>query len=405
MRVVGIVAEYNPLHKGHQIHIEEAKKAAGAGTAVVVMSGDFVQRGEPAIVDKVRRTRMALAAGADAVLELPVAAATASAEFFADAAVGILDSLGVVTDLAYGCESGSPEQFGEAARVLLEEPEPFRETLQRELRQGRTYPAARSLALAKILPESESLLKSPNNILAVEYHKALLRRGSRICPHAVRRRGAGHHESTIPGSGPASASAVRAELLRMQAGAAEGTAASHLREDFPDHPLWKQLPDFTVRELDYSMEADDLSDLLHLAVSSRTAKELSEFRDFPPELASRIHRKRRELLSFSELAEQTKTREITRSRVNRALLALILGLKRDPGPIRAVRLLGLRRGSPLLRAMQDHSRLPLVTKMADAPEGVFADDIRAAEIYRTLVWRKTGIQLADEYRTGPVIGS
>ena len=174
MKVTGLITEYNPFHSGHQYHMDEARRLTGADAILVVMSGDFVQRGLPAITDKYSRTRMALTAGADAVIELPLAAATGSAEYFASGAVQTLNACGCVTDLVYGCECDPPELLTQIARLLSEEPDSFRATLLENLRSGLSYPAARSLAIQKILPDFGRILDLPNNILGIEYQKALI---------------------------------------------------------------------------------------------------------------------------------------------------------------------------------------------------------------------------------------
>ena len=165
LKVTGLITEYNPFHSGHQYHMDEARRLTGADAILVVMSGDFVQRGLPAITDKYSRTRMALTAGADAVIELPLAAATGSAEYFASGAVQTLNACGCVTDLVYGCECDPPELLTPIARLLSEEPDSFRATLLENLRSGLSYPAARSLAIQKILPDFGRILDLPNNIL------------------------------------------------------------------------------------------------------------------------------------------------------------------------------------------------------------------------------------------------
>ena len=163
--VVGVVAEYNPFHNGHEYHLQQAKKLTGADACIVVMSGDFVQRGAPAIFDKYTRTAMALQGGADLVLEIPSLFATGSAEDFASASVSLLEQAGVVSHLCFGSECGSAEKLSAAASILAEEPEEYVDILRGRLRCGATYPQARAEALAACGVEDEELLSSPNNIL------------------------------------------------------------------------------------------------------------------------------------------------------------------------------------------------------------------------------------------------
>ena len=213
MKVAGIIAEYNPFHRGHQYHIEETRKKTGADYVVVVMSGDYVQRGEPAIADKYMRTQMALSGGADLIIEMPTIYATASAEYFATAGIGILDKLGCVDYLSFGSEWADIEDFSAYASLFLEEPEEYKEILQEQLKLGKSFPEARAFAAGKILFNSKpekaiEFLKEPNHILGLEYIKALKRRNSSIEPIVIKRKHNHYHESKLT-KGYSSATAIR----------------------------------------------------------------------------------------------------------------------------------------------------------------------------------------------------
>lgn len=200
MKVVGIIAEYNPFHRGHEYQIRYVRETLGADYVIVAMSGDFVQRGAPALMEKYLRAEMALLGGADLVLELPIQVSTASAEGFAAGGVSLLDGLGCVDELCFGSECGDTEILMETARILVAEPPVYRDFLQKNLRDGMSFPLARSRALTSyvaksaisdvssgdghfIFPEQmDSILSSPNNILGIEYCKALLRQNSSIRP-------------------------------------------------------------------------------------------------------------------------------------------------------------------------------------------------------------------------------
>ncbi len=376
MNITALITEYNPFHNGHLYHLQQARALTGAQAVVVLMSGNFVQRGLPALVDKYRRTEMALRAGADAVLELPVAAATASAEGFASGGVSILHQLGAVTDLVYGCETADVEQIQRLAAFLLREPPAFRQALQAGLRRGLSFPAARQQAVQELLPDAAPLLQSPNNILAVEYHKALLRLHSPIRPHALQRQGAGYHES---------ASTLRRLL-------AEGNAQG----------LAGQVPDFVPPLLPYTMNADDFSQMLLYRLFSLPEAELTGFADVTPELAARILRFRSPDQTFRQLAAQVKSPAHTLTRVQRALMHILLDIQKGEPLPPAVRLLGLRKGTEALRAIKCRSRLPVVAKYADFPAELTAPERRAADLYRLAAWNRHGILLPDEYHAGPV---
>lgn len=238
MKINGIIAEYNPFHNGHLYHLEESRRLTGADYTVVVMSGNFVQRGAPALADKHVRARMALLGGADLVLELPVLYAAASSEYFAAGAVALLDKLGAVTHLCFGSECGDTALLRQIAAFLAREPEEYREELKRLLKQGLSFPTARAGALAARsgwedrgrcekaqngcgdaqncreedrsagkglpsfrLPRSEEcrrILSSPNNILGIDYMKEMIRRKSAMIPVTVKRVGAGYHDELPP---------------------------------------------------------------------------------------------------------------------------------------------------------------------------------------------------------------
>ena len=216
MKVAGIIAEYNPFHRGHQYHIEETRKKTGADYVVVVMSGDYVQRGEPAIADKYMRTQMALSGGADLIIEMPTIYATASAEYFATAGIGILDKLGCVDYLSFGSEWADIEDFSAYASLFLEEPEEYKEILQEQLKLGKSFPEARAFAAGKVLfnskpDEAIAFLKEPNHILGIEYIKALKRRNSSIEPMVVKRKANHYHDSVLT-KGYSSATAIRQQM-------------------------------------------------------------------------------------------------------------------------------------------------------------------------------------------------
>ena len=232
MKVTGIIAEYNPFHNGHLYQLTEARKKTDADFIIVVMSGDFMQRGTPAIINKWERTRMALSGGADLVLELPCVFATASANMFALGGISLLARTGVVTDLCFGAETDSITDFLTLAKFLNEEPDFFKNALKNELKTGISFPAARSSALsaeASLPLSSEKLLSSPNNILGIEYCKALFALSSSIKPHIIKREGSGYNDREVNKQDRfASASAIRTVLLNPSKGRSSSDLSSFL---------------------------------------------------------------------------------------------------------------------------------------------------------------------------------
>ena len=210
MKIVGIITEYNPFHNGHLYHIQKAKEITGADCVLAVMSGDFVQRGAPAMMPKHIRAEMALKAGASAVLELPVCFSTGSAEYFAAGAVSLLDKLNCVDTVCFGSECGDIKTLEKIAFTVAEEPEDYKSTLRKELQKGRPFPDARQTALKEYFGDDtfDTVLKSPNNILGIEYIKALKMQKSKIKPVTIRRTGSGYHDETLNET-CSSASAIR----------------------------------------------------------------------------------------------------------------------------------------------------------------------------------------------------
>lgn len=370
-KTAGIIAEYNPLHRGHQFHIQQTRRVTGAKSVIVVMSGDYVQRGEPAIFDKYIRTQMALQAGADLVIELPVEYACASAEFFALGSVKILDCLGIVTDLCFGSEAGNLAFFLEVSKILTEEPQDYRTLLTDCLRRGMSFPLARQEALlsylysnasglsAKTLADLKEFLAKPNNILGIEYSKALYQLSSSIIPHTIPRSGAGYHEEQLcdPSQSYSSASAIRQAIFSQK------EDLSVLSAHVP-RPCLEVFTSSVCQDL--AVKADDFSLLLHMRLLQENAGSLSSYLDVSRDLANRIQNLKRQYQSFSQFTQLLKTRELTYTRIQRALLHILLGIKKAP-PISYVRILGVRKESRhLLSQIQKSCSLPVAVTPAKA---------------------------------------
>ena len=212
MKICACVAEYNPFHLGHLKHIDYMKNELGAERVVVLMSGDFTQRGEPAVLNKFTRAKQAIIAGADAVIELPTVFATANAETFATGAINLLDDLGVIDGLCFGVESGLKENFFALAKALVDETKEFKKTLKRHLEEGVSLAKAKFLTVKELKGEdfAEELISLPNNILGLEYTKAILKRNSTIETYPMLREG--DHNSVILKKGITSATSIRQKI-------------------------------------------------------------------------------------------------------------------------------------------------------------------------------------------------
>lgn len=428
MKVVGIIAEYNPFHNGHAHQIRRAKELTGADCCVAAMSGDFVQRGAPAVFDKYTRARMALSSGADLVLEIPPIFAAGSAEDFAACGTALLDRLGVVDALCFGSECGQVEPMMKIAEILREEPEAYRKGLTAGLKNGLTFPQARQKALEAYLADSghaasedslrpgdglTALLSSPNNILGIEYCKALLRRKSRMEPVTVLREGSGHHDTHIQAY--PSAAAIRG-ILQNGSGQTDGGIRPHftaLSQSVPAPVLTMLLDAYPLTAEDFS--APLAQRLLALQLAERP---LTDYYDVPEDLAARIGKRTLEFAGFADRCAALKTRQYTYTRISRALLHIMLDMTaQDAGNRKAhdyisyVRVLGFRReAKPLLSAMQKAAPLPVITRTADAAlvldESSLAEfrrDLYCSHLYQAVLAAKSGRRIANEYTTGLIV--
>ncbi len=412
MTVNGIIAEYNPFHNGHLYQLEESRRLTNADYTVVIMSGDFVQRGAPALICKHARAKMALGCGADLVIELPVLYAAASAEYFAAGAVALLDKLGVVTHLCFGSECGNDALLWRLARALSEEPEEYRTALKQFLKEGAAYPCARSRALDAVrsleLPEGwREILASPNNLLGMEYIRALLKRNSSITPVTVKRLGAGYHE-TMHGS----ALAIR-QTLRQ--GADRENAKKAVYSDMPPKAASILLDQLKERP---PMHGDALSSILYFKLFRESEYGYEKYLDLSSDLSDRIQKMLGSFTGYEAFCQLLKTRNMTYSRISRCLLHILLDIEKehmelgrslDYAPY--ARVLGFRKEAlPLLTAIKRHSSIPLVTKLLRGQKSLPEDacrllnlDIRASGIYNGVLWSGSGRPAPSEFSTPLVL--
>ncbi|WP_167956733.1 nucleotidyltransferase [Anaerosporobacter faecicola] len=414
MKIVGLITEYNPFHNGHAYHIQKSKEITGADYVVVVMSGNYVQRGTPAIIDKYTRTQMALSHGADLVFELPTLFATASAEIFAFGAIAILEGLGIIDSICFGSECGDLVLLSSIADLMVHETSEFKEILQNRLRSGLSFPIARKEALIAFAPslgiteeQMNSVLSSSNNILGMEYLKALSRISSSIQPYTLVREGSGYHDLSIDTS-YSSASALRKCLT-------QSTDKAPLQQHMPAAAydiLQKAI------QVKAPIDENDFSDILFYQLHSQSPEKLATYLDMNVDLANRISSLSLQYHSFQGLAEAMKSKQYTRTRINRILLHILLQLHNEDLVTYApdtnmpyARLLGFRHSSSfLLKTIHKTGRIPVITKVADAKARItttqydlFQKDLFATHLYNQIVYTKFHHVLPDEYRQGPVI--
>lgn len=358
MNITGIICEYNPLHAGHKKQLDMIRAAESDGGIVCLMSGNFVQRGKPAIVDKMVRAEAAVLSGADLVLELPVTAALSSAEGFTSEGVRILG--GFCHKLCFGAESGSRESLMATAKALLS-PE-FSGYLKEQLEEGLSFPAARQKALESMGVPS-GLLSQPNDILATEYCKAILSQSSTMEPMVIHRQGS-YHDRTADAENP-SATAVR-ELM-LQSGAWLDYVPEGVRNCFREAPL-------------HTMAAGERAVLARL----RTMTE-EEFEALPYSsegLWRKLMHACREHATLEEILSATKSKRYTRTRLDRMVLCAFLGITREilDAPAPYARVLALNdRGREILKKARQVGHFPNIGETQDLPYQQLED--RCSSLY------------------------
>jgi len=430
MKVNGIIAEYNPFHNGHLYQLNTAIEQTGSDYTIIVMSGNFMQRGTPALMDKFLRAKMALLCGADLVLELPAYYAASSAEYFAMGGVTLLDKLGVVNHLCFGSECGDISILQKIAKIFTNEPAEFATLLRQNLKEGQSFPTARTnalLAYDNSLADYKEVLSSPNNILGIEYCKALLRRGSRMEPVTVKRMGAAYHDTnlstddlcisnTVTSCNPGSATDIPA------------SSATAIRQAIMDDVdltcLKNHMPEDAYAVLEDAFHnckpifANDFSSLLHYKLLQEQAHGYEGFQDVTPELSDRIRNSLYDFKTLEDFCDLLKRKDMTHTRISRCLMHILLDIKTENmntycsyDYIPYARVLGFRKeNTPLLSAIKENSSIPLVTKLADAENllneqayGMLQEDIRINQIYQSVLALKNGRTMANEYRVPIVI--
>lgn len=367
---VGIIAEYNPFHSGHKLHITNTRALTGADNIIAIMSGSFVQRGEPAILDKFSRTRMALTNGVDMVLELPVRYAAGSADVFAMGAVESLDKSGIVDALSFGTEAGDIELFKEAAELLADETEEFSQAVKEEMGNGISYAAARQAALTRVLSRDMSFLSLPNNILALEYLKALKKLKSSIMPVTVRREISDYNSTQLTGR-ISSAAAIRHSIFSGEWDTALAAVPADCRSMLKEVVFGKK------------PHIDSYSEVLKYILRTKSADELAQIDDISEGLENRILAAS-DLPTVSEIADAVKSKRYAHSRVRRALLHIILGItKADAAKnVDYIRVLGFRRDKAyLVSELTQKAAVPVITNIKNAPADLIRQELFATDIY------------------------
>lgn len=378
MKAVGIISEFNPFHSGHAYLIEQAKKITGADFAVIIMNGDFVQRGEPAIFNKYTRTEQALKGGADLVFELPLRFGISSAGDFALGGILALSGLGFVSDVCFGSECGDIRLLSEIALLLSEEGKEFRQSLDEALRHGLSYPAARVHALSQVSSIDEAILGQPNNILGIEYCLSILKTGSSLNPITILRKGQAYHEADAD---------VKAE-----------------------HPSGAALRAKICDSSTPHMTLEDFSDMIGYALLR--CEDLTRYKDISPDLARRMAKYIDLYQSAGDFINRCQTRAYTAGRIRRGILQCLLSVENTPPVIPYLRLLGMKKeaGALLKKSGSFSPSCIFLTKLSDDIHslGLFArhlleQDLFASHLYRQTYCRKYNTKLPNEYQRSPIV--
>ena len=405
MVTIGMIAEFNPFHKGHKYIIEKAKSITGADNVIIVCSGNYVQRGEPAIFDKTIRTRAALSSGADAVFELPVYYSTASAEEFARAGVKFLTDLGCVDYLCFGCETEHIKLLPLIANILEKEPENYKEYLKSFLAEGLSFPKARSNALKKYLHETKNLnpneieitVKSPNNILAIEYIKAIKHFGSNIKPVAIKRVGADYASLDVTDDF-VSATAIRNQLKL-------GKNIDNLIP-YDTTMYYENAKPIFMNDFDLLLGDALIND-----------NRFDTYLGVTEELSNRINNQKNSYTDIEHFLMQIDSKNNTRTSISRSLLHIMLNIKDsyvkdaiNHNYFTSARLLGINRGSNLISIINDNSKIPLISKFATHYENAEGLDkklldiqLYADELYRLVYMIKYKEIIPNEFERQIVV--
>ena len=401
MQVLGIIAEYNPFHNGHLYHLKRSKEVTGADVTVAVMSGNFVQRGEPALLNKWLRSEAAVRNGVDLVLELPFAYSCNNAEIFGNGSIDLLDRLGIIDCVSFGSESGDLESLNEVADILVSESPEFSEKIKKKMKEGFSYPKARYETVSEIIGEEKSsLLNSPNNILALEYLKQLKLKKSKIKPYTVRRYKASLDEADEK-SGIAGATAIRDMIQSDDMGKAMDFLPKESR----------LILSTNVKEIsDYNM----FIDILLYSIISKSKDELNMIYSITEGLESRVIQGAKQVGSVNDLIDFIKSKRYTETRIKRILIHILLNLTRKKmSKIISERqmygrVLGFSEtGASLLKDIkrENLADIPIITNISKESDmlkdsmDLFEYDLRSTDIYNLVVSKD--IYEKSDYRRIP----
>ncbi|ULT58477.1 nucleotidyltransferase [Neobacillus drentensis] len=379
MNAVGLIVEYNPFHNGHAFHLAASKEAAGAEVVIAVMSGNFLQRGEPALVSKWYRTKMALLNGVDIVFELPYMFAVQKAEIFASGAISILDAAGC-DSVCFGSESGELSSFTQTIDFMNEQKQQLEENIHRFIATGVSYPKAVSLAYHQLSDYNSYLdLAKPNNILGIEYIKAIRNQQSTLKPLTVPRKNADYHDEHFASETIASATSIRKAIFSK-----EGDQKSI--SQYVPAPTNQLLLDY-LQKYQAFHQWENYWDYLKFRLLTSSPDELRDIYEVEEGLEHRLLAAALTSGSFHEFMERIKTKRYTWTRLQRTCVHILTNTKKGQmaGPSNQatyLRLLGMtNKGKEYLNKRKKDFSLPLVSKLSSYKEKEILLDLKAARVY------------------------
>ncbi|MEF9990883.1 MAG: nucleotidyltransferase [Romboutsia sp.] len=419
MNILGLIVEYNPFHNGHMYHLLKSKEKTNATHTVAIMSGNFLQRGEPALFDKYSRAHMAIKNGVDLVIELPTMFACQSAEIFAHGAVSTLNSLNCISSICFGSEEGNIEILYTISKILVDEPNEFKISLKKYLDDGMLYPSARSIALFDYISKYDliniskerllDILNSSNNILGLEYIKSLLKLKSSIKPQTITRVCASYNSDDIH-SNICSATAIRKSLKEHN--------NLSLIEDVVPNITYQSITDRLYKNFE-PMFDDKYFDLIYGTIL-RDIDVLDRYFDVNEGIENKIYQSIFTSSSLGELQQAIKSKRYTLTKIKRTLNNILLGItKEDMNKVKNlkyvpyIRVLAFNdKGREILKTIKDNSEVNIINKFSnisfsmddDIFKTMISYDIKASNIYNMIYYKYNRSLLKGpmDYYTTPI---
>lgn len=400
MQAVGIVVEYNPFHNGHLHHVTEAKLTTNSDVAVAVMSGQFLQRGEPALVDKWHRTKMALASGVDIVIELPYIFSTAQATLFASGAVQLLEAM-QCDYLAFGSEQGSIAPFLNTYEVIEKNRDAYNAIIKEHVQQGKSYPQALFIAyeqLTQLHPNAYIDLAQPNNILGFHYVEAIKQHNCHMQPATIQRIAAGYYDAIDTSSSIASATGIRQALF----------SGKNLQQ------VTQFLPKASVEQLAIWQQThgqfacwESFWPLLKYAILRHTSQQLKGYADVSEGLENSLIKHASNCNSYTEFMNALKSKRYTWTRLQRMLTHIFTGITKEqlhqtPTPS-YIRILGMtKQGQAYISSIKKSLHLPLISRVGAVNDPVLALDLHATQMYQQGLAQFSSKKIDEDYKSPPI---